>query len=104
WINSVLHAKVAVVDGTDVLLGSFNLDPLSLANLEGLAEGQDPTLVHETEALGCARNHFFRRRGAADCCRPVQNWLMQRLGYWAAKLTEHIARFIARSRPYPRRV
>jgi EmrB/QacA subfamily drug resistance transporter len=104
WINSVLHAKVAVVDGTDVLLGSFNLDPLSLANLEVLAEVQDPTLVHETEAWVRARIHASRRVGAADCGSPIQNWLMERLGYWAAKLTEHIARFIARSRPYPRRV
>jgi cardiolipin synthase len=32
WNGSVLHAKVATVDGACLLLGSFNLDPFSLAN------------------------------------------------------------------------
>jgi cardiolipin synthase len=38
WTPSVLHAKAAVVDGERLLVGSFNLDPFSLANLEALAE------------------------------------------------------------------
>jgi cardiolipin synthase len=38
WSRSVLHAKAAVADGAVLLVGSFNLDPLSLANLEALAE------------------------------------------------------------------
>jgi cardiolipin synthase len=42
WSRSVLHAKVASVDGARLLVGSFNLDPLSLANLESLAEVEDP--------------------------------------------------------------
>jgi cardiolipin synthase len=47
WPNSVLHAKVAAVDGRRLLLGSFNLDPFSLANLEALAEVEDPALAGE---------------------------------------------------------
>jgi len=104
WSNSVLHAKVAVVDGANVLLGSFNLDPLSLANLEVLVEVQDPTTVNKTEAWVRARIQASHRVGVADCANPIQSWLTERLGYWAAKLAEHLARFIARSRPYPRRL
>lgn len=40
--RSVLHAKAAAVDGRRLLVGSFNLDPLSLANLEALAEVEEP--------------------------------------------------------------
>lgn len=41
WSRSVLHAKAAAMDGTRLLVGSFNLDPLSLANREALAEVED---------------------------------------------------------------
>jgi cardiolipin synthase len=41
WSDSVLHAKLAVIDGEHLLLGSFNLDPFSLANLEALVEARD---------------------------------------------------------------
>jgi cardiolipin synthase len=42
WSRSVLHAKAAAMDDTRLLVGSFNLDPLSLANLESLAEVDEP--------------------------------------------------------------
>ena len=42
WSLSVLHAKAAAIDGERFLVGSFNLDPLSLANLEALAEVEEP--------------------------------------------------------------
>ena len=42
WSLSVLHAKAAAIDGARFLVGSFNLDPLSLANLEALAEVEEP--------------------------------------------------------------
>ena len=42
WSRSMLHAKAAVVDGRRLLVGSFNLDPLSLANREALAELVEP--------------------------------------------------------------
>ncbi len=41
WSLSMLHAKAAAIDGRRLLVGSFNLDPLSLANLEALAEVED---------------------------------------------------------------
>jgi cardiolipin synthase len=49
WQGSMLHAKVAVVDGLRLLLGSFNLDPFSLANLEVLAEAEDRGVSAEGE-------------------------------------------------------
>jgi len=49
WPGSVLHAKVAVIDSLRLLLGSFNLDPLSLANLEALAEAEDHAISVEGE-------------------------------------------------------
>jgi cardiolipin synthase len=38
WTRSVLHAKAAVVDGRKLLVGSINLDPLSLVAMEALVE------------------------------------------------------------------
>ena len=45
WDETVLHAKAAVVDERRLLLGSFNLDPLSLVNLETLAEVRERSAV-----------------------------------------------------------
>jgi cardiolipin synthase len=41
WRSSVLHAKMAVVDRRTLLVGSFNLDPYSMANLEVLVIADD---------------------------------------------------------------
>ena len=49
WSRSVLHAKAAAVDGARLLVGSFNLDPFSLANLEALAEIYDPDVAADGE-------------------------------------------------------
>src|SRR5262249_7963946 len=49
WTRSVLHAKAAAIDGRRFLVGSFNLDPLSLANLEELVEVYEPTTVAQGE-------------------------------------------------------
>lgn len=47
WRKSVLHAKMGVIDGERLLLGSFNLDPLSMVNLEVLLEIRTPPLVRD---------------------------------------------------------
>ena len=47
--QNILHSKSAVVDGGLALMGSFNLDPLSLANLEALVEIHDPGICLEVE-------------------------------------------------------
>lgn len=87
WQRSVLHAKAAVMDGERLLLGSFNLDPLSLANLETLLE------VHDAAAAGQAQAWIARHVGGA---RPIesrdlegrsllQRWVLDALGLWAAR-------------------
>src|SRR5262249_17843053 len=50
WSRSVLHAKAATVDGQRFLVGSFNLDPLSLSNLEALVEITDASVVPSADA------------------------------------------------------
>jgi cardiolipin synthase len=50
WHQSNLHAKAASVDGQVALLGSFNLDPWSLVNLEVLAEVRRDDIAGEVEA------------------------------------------------------
>ena len=97
WPRSVLHVKVAAVDGHRLLLGSFNLDPLSLVNLEVLAEVEAPEVVAEGERwiearlaeakpilAGRSPDTWLSRwweellgRGAARLMRLV-SWLLQR--------------------------
>jgi cardiolipin synthase len=48
--EGILHAKAAVVDGTIALIGSFNLDPLSLTNLEALVRIDDDGFGRQVEA------------------------------------------------------
>jgi cardiolipin synthase len=55
WSRSVLHAKAAAVDGERFLVGSFNLDPLSLANREALAEVGDRSIAASGAAWILAR-------------------------------------------------
>jgi len=85
------------VDGHRLLLGSFNLDPLSLVNLEVLAEVEAPEVVAEGERwiearlaeakpilAGRSPDTWLSRwweellgRGAARLMRLV-SWLLQR--------------------------
>jgi len=86
WTRSVHHAKVAVVDGAKVLLGSFNLDPLSLANLESLVEIDDPATA------AAARNWFEARAAQA---RRVPREEAER-GGWTRRLADALGRVVAR--------
>ncbi len=49
WRRSILHAKVAVIDGRRLLIGSFNLDPLSLTDLETLVIVDDERVARQAE-------------------------------------------------------
>jgi len=97
WQRSVLHAKAAVVDGERMLIGSFNLDPLSLANLETLLE------VHDTGAARQGEAWISRHLAAARAVDPgevrgrslLQRWVLDVLGSWvaaAARLTGRLLR------------
>ncbi|MCC6751529.1 MAG: hypothetical protein IT371_28005 [Deltaproteobacteria bacterium] len=98
WNESVLHAKVATVDGRHLLVGSFNLDPYSLANLETLAEVSDAQLVEQGEAW--IQDRFARSRvmTAVEASTRLQRWLFDPLGRLVARLVDAISRVIASRR------
>jgi len=96
WRASVLHAKAAVADGGRMLLGSFNLDPLSIVNMETLVEVDNPGAAADLERwIGdrVARSHLVTE---ADCAgTPLERFLIDVVGGWAARFSEWVARLIA---------
>jgi cardiolipin synthase len=95
WNESVLHAKVATVDGNGLLLGSFNLDPFSLANLETLVEVNDRAVVLQTEAW--IQDHMDRSRviTSLETMSRTRRWLLDPLGRFVARFADTISRVIA---------
>jgi cardiolipin synthase len=92
WSGSVLHAKVATVDGRRLLVGSFNLDPFSLANLEALVEVADTQIVKRGEAW--IQDHFARSRSmtSVEASSRLQRWLLDPLGRFVARLADWMRR------------
>jgi cardiolipin synthase len=95
WNDSVLHAKVATIDGRRLLVGSFNLDPLSLANLETLVEVADTHLVEQAEAW--IQDHFTRSRSmtSVEASSWLHRWLFDPLGHLVARLVDMVGVVIA---------
>jgi cardiolipin synthase len=95
WNDSVLHAKVATIDGRRLLVGSFNLDPLSLANLETLVEVADTRLVGQVEAW--IQDRFARSRSitSAEASTWHQRWLFDPLGRLVARFVNMVGVVIA---------
>ncbi len=96
WTHSVHHAKVAVVDGRRVLIGSFNLDPYSLYNLEALVEIDDPAVGGE------ARRWFEERAALARLVNPEElaraglaGRMLDAVGALVAGLVERVARLLS---------
>jgi cardiolipin synthase len=94
WSDSVLHAKVATVDGRRLLVGSFNLDPFSLANLEALVEVADPRVIEQGEAW--IQDHFVRSRQmtSVDASSWLRRWFLDPLGRIVARLADAISRVV----------
>jgi cardiolipin synthase A/B len=95
WRDTVLHAKVAAIDERSLLVGSFNLDPFSLANLETLVEVDDTLVVEQGEAW--IQDHLARARpitGVATSSR-LRRWLLDPLGRVVARGADAISRVIA---------
>ena len=98
WNHSVLHAKAAAVDEQVLLVGSFNLDPLSLANLEALVEIHDPTTVLAGKQWIQAKIARSVRVDPSLFARPrLKRWITDVIGLWAARLAEWAGRALARS-------
>lgn len=104
WNDSVLHAKVASVDGHRLLVGSFNLDPLSLANHETLVEVVDVRVVAQGEAW--IRRHFDNARSvtAVESGSRLHRWILDPLGFVAARVEDLIGRVLASQRHRVQRV
>ncbi len=94
WGGSILHAKLLTVDGRKLLVGSFNLDPFSLANLETLVEVEDARIVAQGEAwIG---DHFARSRPMTlvEASSRWNTWLLDPLGRMVARTADAISRMI----------
>lgn len=94
WSDSVLHAKVATVDGRRLLVGSFNLDPFSLANIEALVEVADTRVIEQGEAW--IQDHFVRSRQmtSVEASSWLRRWLLDPLGRIVARLADAISRVV----------
>ncbi|MBF5045675.1 cardiolipin synthase B [Aggregicoccus sp. 17bor-14] len=103
WECSILHAKAAVVDGRRLLVGSFNLDPLSLVNLETLVEVDDAGVAAQGDRWMERHLAAARTLTLADLPRPgLRRWVMDLLGLLLARLTgaaAHLLGWRLRRRP-----
>jgi cardiolipin synthase len=95
WSESVLHAKVATVDGRRLLVGSFNLDPFSLANLEVLVEVDDTEVIEQGEAWIQNRFAISRSITSVEASSRPRRWLLDPLGRLVARLADATSRVIA---------
>jgi cardiolipin synthase len=96
WGGSLLHAKVAIVDGRLLLVGSFNLDRFSLASLETLVEVDDPDVVLRAEEW--VEDHAARSVSPTlvDVSSRRRRWLLDPLGRFVARLADAMTRVMAR--------
>jgi len=98
WNQSILHAKAAAVDERIFLVGSFNLDPLSLANLEALVEIHDSGTVKAGKQWIEAKIARAVRVDPSLFARPrLKRWMTNVIGLWAARVAEWVARIVAKS-------
>jgi cardiolipin synthase len=98
WSDSVLHAKVACVDGAHLLVGSFNLDPFSLANMETLVTVSDSPVVGQGEAW--IVDHLARARPVTgvEASSRLNRWLLEPMGRLVARLVDAFSRVVASRR------
>jgi cardiolipin synthase len=95
WNDSILHAKVATIDGRLLLMGSFNLDPFSLANLETLVEVEDDELVGQGEAWIQERFAVSRVMTSVQAGSRVRRWLLDPMGRFVARLADMASRTLS---------
>jgi cardiolipin synthase len=99
WTATTLHAKAAVVDDQRLLVGSFNLDPLSLVNLETLVEVEDADVAAEATRWMERHMGLSSPVGLEDCARSgVRRWLLEVVGLAVARFAERFASFVGSRR------
>jgi cardiolipin synthase len=85
------------MDGRRLLVGSFNLDPFSLANLEALVEVEDPAVAREGMAWMqrlVARSRPITAEQLAGRSRLVR-WLLDAIGLAVLRAAHRIGRVLA---------
>jgi cardiolipin synthase len=98
WTSSVLHAKAATIDHHRFLVGSFNLDPLSLSNLETLVEVDDLDVVPRADAWIESHLQTARAITLADCAATWwRRWFIDWVGLGFARLAQWLGRLTRRS-------
>lgn len=98
WSGSVLHAKVGCVDGRRLLVGSFNLDPFSLANLEALVDVSEHEVVQQGQEWIASRFAESTPMTAVDASSAMRRWLLDPLGVVFARFAEAMGRVLAAGR------
>jgi cardiolipin synthase len=98
WSGSVLHAKVAAIDGRQLLIGSFNLDPFSLTNREVLVEVNQRDIAAQGEAWIAQRMAEAHAVSEVEVGTLIQRWLLEPLGLLIARIALSISRLSAPSR------
>jgi cardiolipin synthase A/B len=81
WTDSVLHAKAASIDGSLLLVGSFNLDPMSQVNEELLVEARDPGAARQADDW--FERHALMELTLEDCRTTFWSGVLGRLLSWA---------------------
>ncbi len=97
WTDTVLHAKAAVTDRQRLLVGSFNLDPFSLSNLETLVEVDDPAVAEQGAAWMdrlVAGSTPVTAVGLSRLPR-VARWAIDALGLLVLRVAHRIGRLLA---------
>jgi cardiolipin synthase len=100
WTRTVLHAKAASVDGERLLVGSFNLDPFSQANLEALAEVELPGPAADGERWIRTRFEEGERMTLDGLGRGtrLERFAVERVGPLVARAAHLLARHVLRRR------
>ena len=87
--GAILHAKLGVFDGARLLVGSFNLDPYSLADLEVLVDAREATVAEQaTKWIETHLEHSHRisdARPKGGKLRRLWERLKGELGLWLAR-------------------
>lgn len=95
WSGSVLHAKVASVDGNKLLMGSFNLDPFSLVNREILVQVSDTAVVAQGEAWIERLLLNSRVISVVEAESFVVRWVVEPLGVAVTVIAKVLSRLLA---------
>jgi cardiolipin synthase len=86
---TILHAKLGVFDDDRVLVGSFNLDPYSLADLEVLVDARDAKVAEGAAAWIerhlAAASRIVDARPHGGKLRRLAERLKGELGLWLAR-------------------